>query len=90
MDRISAQRIRLRGHVQGVGFRPFVYRLALQHGVAGHVQNQLGEVEIVAVGDAGVLERFVADLIDCAPPLSSPELVDVANIDQLRDRREPC
>jgi hydrogenase maturation protein HypF len=81
MDRVGAQRIRLRGHVQGVGFRPFVYRLALEHGVTGHVQNQLGEVEVVAVGSAAVLERFIADLVERAPPLSSPSLIDVTAIE---------
>ena len=81
MGGVEARRIRLRGHVQGVGFRPFVYRLAQDHGVAGHVQNQLGEVEIVAVGSPAVLDRFVADVFDRAPPLSSPALIDVAVID---------
>ena len=69
VDETSAQRIRLRGHVQGVGFRPFVYRLAVQHGVVGHVQNQLGEVEVLAQGSAEVVERFVDGLIADAPPL---------------------
>jgi hydrogenase maturation protein HypF len=81
MGGVEARRIRLRGHVQGVGFRPFVYRLAQDHGIAGHVQNQLGEVEIVAVGIPAVLDRFVADVIERAPPLSSPALIDVAVID---------
>jgi len=73
-DNTEALRIVLSGHVQGVGFRPFVYRLATQHGLLGHVQNQLGEVEVVAVGRREVLEHFVRDLIDRAPPLSRPSI----------------
>ena len=81
VGKVIARRIRLHGHVQGVGFRPFVYRLALQHGVVGHVQNQLGEVEVVAVGAVATLERFIADLVAEAPPLSSPSLTAVEDID---------
>ena len=80
-DTLLARRITLRGHVQGVGFRPFVYRLARAHGVVGHVQNQLGEVEIVAICAADVMERFVAALVDDAPPLASPRLHDISDID---------
>lgn len=76
-----ARRVRLQGYVQGVGFRPFVYRLALEHGIAGYVQNQLGEVEVVAVGTAVSVEQFTRDIIKCAPPLSSPSLASVENID---------
>jgi hydrogenase maturation protein HypF len=76
-----ARRVRLQGHVQGVGFRPFVYRLARKHGIDGHVQNQLGEVEVVAVGEAAIVEQFTHDLIACAPPLSSPALAGVESID---------
>ena len=46
----SARRLRLSGHVQGVGFRPFVYRLAVRHGLRGWVKNCVGEVEIHAEG----------------------------------------
>ena len=74
-----ARRIRLRGHVQGVGFRPFVYRLAVEHGVSGHVQNQLGEVEVLARGPADVVDRFQRELVERAPPLSSPELAAVTD-----------
>ncbi len=77
----AARRVRLQGHVQGVGFRPFVYRLALQHGINGHVQNQLGEVEVVAVGTAASVDCFVRDLVATAPPLSSPELAAAEDID---------
>ena len=72
-----ARRIRLQGHVQGVGFRPFVYRLAIAHGIGGHVQNQLGEVEVLAVGPAHAVDRFLDDLVACAPPLASPSVVSV-------------
>ena len=78
---VVARRVRLQGHVQGVGFRPFVYRLALEHEIFGHVQNQLGEVEVLAVGTADSMERFTHDLIACAPPLSSPSLASVETID---------
>jgi hydrogenase maturation protein HypF len=82
--RERTQRFVLSGHVQGVGFRPFVYRLACKHGLTGQVQNQLGEVEVVASGSAGTLERFEHDLIDKSPPLSRPciestEIVDYRN-----------
>ncbi len=77
---VTARRIRVQGRVQGVGFRPFVYRLALRYGLHGHVQNQLGEVEILAAGSPHALERFLSDLVDCAPPLSAPQLADVVEV----------
>jgi hydrogenase maturation protein HypF len=76
-----ARRLRLQGHVQGVGFRPFVYRLALQRGIVGHVQNQLGEVEVVAAGSVAKIEQFTRDLIACAPPLSSPSLAAIEDVE---------
>ncbi len=76
-----ACRISLAGHVQGVGFRPFVYRLARQHGLHGYVRNQVGEVEVVAVGTATSLRRFQFDLVEHAPPLSRPTVTIVEPID---------
>ncbi len=67
--------------MQGVGFRPFVYRLAQELGIRGHVQNQLGEVEILAAASADVLDEFARCLIDAAPPLSSPALTSVEDHD---------
>lgn len=69
-----SRRIRLSGHVQGVGFRPYVYRLACEFGITGWVQNQLGEVEVLGQGPAAVLDRFQEALIGRAPPLSRPVL----------------
>jgi len=76
-----SQRFVLSGHVQGVGFRPFVYRLARKHGLTGHVQNQLGEVEVVASGSANALAQFEHDLIEKSPPLSRPSIDVVELID---------
>ena len=70
-------RIVLSGQVQGVGFRPFVYRLAKKHGLTGRVQNRLGDVEIIASGSTSALQRFQHDLISCAPPLSKPRIDNI-------------
>jgi hydrogenase maturation protein HypF len=67
-------RLRLTGHVQGVGFRPFVYRLAQEFGIDGSVRNLQGEVEILARAPCEVLERFERALLERAPPLSRPHL----------------
>lgn len=74
----------LSGHVQGVGFRPFVYRLASEYGIKGQVCNQRGEVEIIACGHADVLERFCRDLLDRAPPLSRPQIKRRESLDSGR------
>jgi len=73
----------LTGHVQGVGFRPFVYRLARKHGLTGRVQNQLGEVEIVVVGPPESLRRFQEELVSESPPLSQPTIARVEAIDRI-------
>ena len=76
-----ARKIIVTGHVQGVGFRPFVYRLARQHGLHGSVRNQLGQVEIRACGAPHALRNFEADLIHRAPPLSKPRIEQSGDID---------
>ena len=91
--------IRLTGQVQGVGFRPFVYRLAVQHGVQGWVQNQLGEVEVLAEATAERLDAFQRGLIADAPPLAQPTIGEIESVAatgcdtfQIRDseaKREP-
>jgi len=77
----NAAQITLAGHVQGVGFRPFVYRLAMQHQLTGYVQNRLGEVDIVACGHPDSLERFHVDLIEQAPPLARPRVTNFQQVD---------
>jgi hydrogenase maturation protein HypF len=56
----SGRRIAITGTVQGVGFRPWVYRLARELGVAGRIHNDAAGVVIEAFAEDRVLERFVA------------------------------
>jgi len=78
-------RITLSGQVQGVGFRPFVYRLAVDQGIVGQVQNCLGEVDVVASGTHVALDRFEKDLIAKAPPLSRPTITHIEHLEPRHD-----
>ena len=71
---ISARKILLSGHVQGVGFRPFIYRLAVEHKLAGWVRNCVGIVEVHVQGQTQNLDKFVSDIFDKKPPLADPKL----------------
>ena len=62
--------ITVEGVVQGVGFRPFVYRLALDISLTGWVLNTSGSVEIEVEGPADRVSEFTRRLRDDAPPLS--------------------
>lgn len=66
----EARRIEVRGVVQGVGFRPFVWRLARRHGVSGRVRNAGGAVQIHAEGAPRDLDAFAAALVAEAPLLA--------------------
>ncbi|MGA2562277.1 MAG: carbamoyltransferase HypF [Steroidobacteraceae bacterium] len=74
---IEAQRWRIGGRVQGVGFRPFVYRLAHSCNLTGWVRNNGGEVEIHAQGSAQGLRSFEDAILTCAPPAARPRLIEV-------------
>lgn len=67
---MEGRRIDIRGTVQGVGFRPFVYRLAQDLHVAGRVRNHAAGVTIEAFGDGATLDAFVARLHRDGPPAS--------------------
>ncbi|HET7040952.1 MAG TPA: carbamoyltransferase HypF, partial [Gemmatimonadales bacterium] len=71
----AACRLEVTGLVQGVGFRPFVHRLALRHGLGGWVRNASGAVVITAEGPPTALEAFVRELRSEAPPLARIESV---------------
>jgi hydrogenase maturation protein HypF len=60
--------LRIRGLVQGVGFRPFAHRLALLHGLRGFVRNDSAGVWIEIEGDGAALDAFQRDLGRSTPP----------------------
>ena len=64
------RKIRVEGIVQGVGFRPFVFRLAKEHLLGGYVLNDAHGVVIDAEGENGRIEKFISSLRRTAPPLS--------------------
>ena len=63
-------RARVEGTVQGVGFRPYVWRLATQLGLGGFVLNDERGVLVEVEGAADAVERFRARLVAQAPPLA--------------------
>lgn len=63
-------RIRIRGVVQGVGFRPFVYRLAKEIGLNGYVRNDTTGVLIEVEGEKDRLDKFLIGLETNKPPIS--------------------
>ncbi|MGQ0521078.1 MAG: carbamoyltransferase HypF [Actinomycetota bacterium] len=77
---IERRRLRVRGTVQGVGFRPFVYRTAVELGLAGSVWNDSEGVLIEAEGPAEVLDELGRRLAREAPPLASVAAVEVIDL----------
>src|SRR5919204_5192651 len=67
--------VAVRGIVQGVGFRPFIYSLAQRHGLAGFVRNDAEGVHIEVEGPPEALDLFVRGIVDEAPPLAVVEAV---------------
>ncbi len=72
MESSSKQRIKLiiKGIVQGVGFRPFIYQLASANFLAGFVSNNGSGVVVEIEGDSEKIELFLADLVSKTPPLA--------------------
>jgi hydrogenase maturation protein HypF len=75
-----AVRLRITGIVQGVGFRPFVYRAARTYGVTGWVLNGADGVHVVAEANEPALEAFLRDLRAHPPAAARISSFDVAPI----------
>lgn len=69
---MAAGRFVISGRVQGVGYRPFVYRLAHELGITGSVRNCAGAVEILVRGSVQALDLFSEALIHRAPAIARP------------------
>ncbi len=70
MDRRA---ITISGIVQGVGFRPYVYGLAMTLHLNGFIKNDHGGVLIEVEGEPHALDRFLAELTTKPPPLARIE-----------------
>jgi hydrogenase maturation protein HypF len=77
--------IRVRGVVQGVGFRPMVFRLATDMGLSGEVLNDCEGVLIRIRGDFDAAERLVAAIRTECPPLARVDSVDLVTADAMPD-----
>jgi hydrogenase maturation protein HypF len=71
------RRVRVTGTVQGVGFRPFVYRVATGLGLTGEVSNGTAGVTIDVEGSPSALDELVTRVRDGAPPLARVSHVGV-------------
>lgn len=89
MNRLAGVRISVRGVVQGVGFRPFVYALADRYKLRGWVRNTSAGVEIEVDGAPQALQSFVDSLQREAPPLARIDecVVEEKEVDGFRSFR---
>ncbi|HEY5540990.1 MAG TPA: Sua5/YciO/YrdC/YwlC family protein, partial [Coriobacteriia bacterium] len=72
---MKALSLHVTGIVQGVGFRPFVYNLAVERGLTGWVLNASDGVYAVVEGNEAAVEAFAAEIRDLAPPMAVVERV---------------
>ncbi|MGC9157954.1 MAG: acylphosphatase, partial [Terracidiphilus sp.] len=78
------------GVVQGVGFRPFVYRLAREEKLSGFVGNDTGGVTIEIEGTAGHMDAFLERLRSQAPPLARIDSITVRTLTPLGGAAGPA
>src|SRR5512140_2002086 len=77
---VARRGICVRGAVQGVGFRPFVWRLAHELALSGWVRNDPHGVAIEVQGRGDRLERFVARLAREAPALARIDAIEMRDL----------
>jgi len=83
---IQRKRIEISGIVQGVGFRPFIYRNAIARDLKGFVKNTSKGVEIEIEGDTNEIENFIESIIRDSPPQS--EITDLRT-NKIEPKDEP-
>lgn len=77
----EALELKITGVVQGVGFRPFVYREAKQHHITGWVLNNVEGVQVHAEGEADDLDRFTIALSEQAPAAAQVSEISIAEVE---------
>lgn len=77
---IDALDIHVKGIVQGVGFRPFVYRLAKRYLINGWVMNASDGVHIHAEGESDLVDQFVLEISSNAPAAAQVKEIDITEV----------
>lgn len=80
MPELKAIKIHIKGNVQGVGFRPFVYSLAKNNNLSGWVRNSSNGVEIEIEGKSEFVDRFLTTLENSPPALSRIDSINIGKI----------
>lgn len=78
---MAHRELRLSGRVQGVGFRPFLARLASKHQLVGWVQNENGRVRVRIQGTLDRLDAYQTDVLRLAPPAARPVMDSMTNLE---------
>ena len=78
---MKAQKILTQGIVQGVGFRPYIYRLASELNLKGHVRNLGNVVEIIIEGEN--TDLFIERLPKELPPIAKIDSMIVEDVDEM-------
>ena len=77
---IEALELKVEGIVQGVGFRPFVYRLAKKNLITGWVMNAVDGVHINVEGESKLLDEFVLEISEHAPAAAQVKRIDIKEV----------
>ena len=85
--RTARKRIKVQGVVQGVGFRPFVYRVAQRFEICGYVLNSSEGVVIEAEAQEESLNKFVAALASELPPLARIDELKISAVAPVGERQ---
>jgi hydrogenase maturation protein HypF len=85
LENIKRIKVKVSGIVQGVGFRPTVYRYAHEHGLTGHVMNTSEGVTIEVQGKESDIEEFLNKVLKHPPALAKITGFDVENIRPAQD-----
>ena len=70
----------IRGLVQGVGFRPFICRMAAKQGLLGEVDNRTDGVYVLVQAERKIIDKFCNDIVQYAPPASQIKSVEIESV----------
>ncbi len=77
---MKTYKIRVEGTVQGVGFRPFIYRLATEYGIYGSIINGANGVEITVNASEPTVKKLITSIYDELPPLAKIDKLSIEEI----------